>query len=73
MLTQGANYFILVITEYLSKWTEIVLNLDKSTESIADQVLALVYLYGVMKFLMHDQSREFRNKVLDIVTNRLGI
>ena len=46
---------------------------DKSAQTITDQVIAMAYRPGVMKFLMHDRGRTFCNKILDTVTNRLAI
>ena len=62
-LTARGNKYIVVATEYLTKWVEAKAIPDKTAEEVHDFIMDLVFRYGSMNILLHDQGREFDNKV----------
>ncbi len=55
--TPLGNKYIVVATEYLTKWVEAKPIPDKSAEEVHAFLLDLVYRYGSMNILLHDQGR----------------
>jgi hypothetical protein len=63
--TPQGNKYIVVATEYLSKWVEAKAIVDKSAEEVHSFLLDLVFRFGAMNVLLHDQGREFNNNLVN--------
>ena len=63
--TLRGNKYIVVATEYLSKWVEAKAIVDKTAEQVHSFLFDLVFRFGSMKVLLHDQGREFNNKLVN--------
>ena len=61
-VTERGNRYIVVATEYLSKWMEAKAIPDKSGQEVHAFLLDLVFRFGSMNVLLHDQGKEFNNK-----------
>lgn len=53
--------YVVVATEYLTRWAEVKGISNKDAVTVADFVLELIYRYGVMEIMQTDQGREFCN------------
>jgi hypothetical protein len=62
-LTLQHNRYVLVMVEHFSKWIELVLSLDKSSEGVAyalfDRVLSH---FGVLAEVLTDQGTKFQGE-----------
>ena len=72
-VTRRGHRYIFVATEYLTRWAEASPIPDKSAATVAHEVMKLVYRFRVTSILMHDQGREFCNKLNSIITTELRI
>ena len=70
--TKNGNRYIIVATEYLSRWAEVDALRDKSAESVHAFLLRLVYRFGACHVLLHDQGREFCNKLVDDLAAKMN-
>jgi len=61
-VTERGNRYIVVATEYLSKWVEAKAIRDKSGQEVHAFLLDMVFRFGSMNVLLHDQGKEFNNK-----------
>lgn len=71
-LTANNMRYIIVATEYLTKWPEISAIPDKCSATIAEFILSLIYRYGLMEIILHDQGSEFKG-INSVLCDRLGI
>ena len=55
--TPQGNKYVVVATEYLKKWVEAKAIPDKSAEQVHAFLLDLVFRYGSMNVILHDQGR----------------
>lgn len=62
--TAKGNKYIVVATEYLTRWPEARALPDKSADSVHQFLLQLVYRFGACHVLLHDQGREFNNRLV---------
>ena len=70
--TSGMKY-IAVATEYLSKWPVAAAIPDKSADSVHRFLLHLVCTYGSSFMLIHDQGREFCNKLVADLCEKMKV
>lgn len=71
--TKNGNKYVIVATEYLSRWPEAFAIPDKSAESVHKFLLDLVYRFGSCHVLLHDQGREFNNATVNGLCEALSI
>ena len=72
--TPSANKYILVITEYLTRWTETLAIPDVTAPTIASQLLhKVIFQHGCPVQLLFDQGRQFLGDVLNVVATQLGV
>ena len=67
------NKYILVYTEYLTKWVEAEGIPDKKAETVAESFVKFVCTHGIPESLITDQGREFCNELSDIICKKMGI
>ena len=66
------NKFVVIATEYLTRWVEAAAIPNKSALQIAAFFKELVCRFGVMNFLQSDQGTEFCNAIVDNLEKMLG-
>ena len=72
--TPNGNKYILVITEYLTRWAETVAIPDVTAPTIASQLLhKVIFQHGCPVQLLSDQGRQFHGDVLNAVATQLGV
>ena len=64
---------ILVIIEYLSKTPFVKPIKTKSAEEVADILMEYISIYGPPKVIVTDQGCEFNNKLINNITNAIGV
>jgi len=62
--TVRGNKYLVVATEYLSRWPEAQAVPDKSAEGIHAFLMGIVYRFGACHVIIHDQGREFNNQTV---------
>ena len=69
----GLFRYILVITDYFSKWTEAFPIKDKCAYTVADVLVSKIILRFGMPLVIHsDQGREFENRLMKSLCSLLG-
>jgi len=71
-LTEAGNKYILVITDFLTRFAVVEALPDKTAEAVAKSIYGIFLQYGVPKTVLTDQGREFRNKFLRCMAKTLG-
>lgn len=71
--TKMGNKYLVVATEYLTRWPEAAAVPDKSAEGIHSFLMRLVYRFGACNVLLHDQGREFNNKLVNDLCTKMEI
>lgn len=69
---KGMKY-VVVATEYLSKWAEVKAIPDKSADSVHDFLMELVFRFGSCNVLLHDQGREFNNNLVKDLCTKMNM
>lgn len=63
--TTRGNKYIVVISDYFSKWSEATAIPDKTSKSVADFLHIVIRRLGCINTLISDQGREFVKQVID--------
>lgn len=72
--SENGNCYILTMTCAFSKFVRVVPIPDKRAETVAAAILGhWIAVFGPMKRLVHDQGKEFHNKLLHELLTWLGI
>ena len=71
--SENGNKYILVITEYLTKWPECFAIPNQEASTIAEKFEEYFSRHGVPKVLLTDQGRNFESQLIAQVCARLGI
>ena len=69
----SGNKYLAVAIEYLSNWPEVKPIKSKSAEEVATFFLSIIYRFGAMTCIIHDQGKEFMNTVLDNICKKFNI
>ncbi|XP_069111463.1 uncharacterized protein [Argopecten irradians] len=72
-LTERGNRYVIVLTDYLTKWPEVKAIPSKDANEIADFVIETVCRHGTPEVILTDNGREFCNMVNDTLCSKLGI
>ncbi|XP_053385075.1 uncharacterized protein LOC128550298 [Mercenaria mercenaria] len=71
--TSAGNKFIMVITDYFTKWVEAEPIPDKSAEQVLRVFTKFITTHGCPSVLITDQGREFCNQLNDQLCKQFGI
>ena len=73
-LTPRGNRYVLVVTDYFTKWTESYAIPDQTAPTVAEKLVAeFISRYGVPRQLHSDQGTNFESKVMAEVCKLLDI
>ena len=73
-LTPRGNRYVLVVTEYFTKWTESYAIPNQEAETVAEKLVSeFVCRFGVPRELHSDQGTNFESKVMTEVCKLLDI
>ena len=73
-LTKNGNQYIVVATEYLTKWLEARALPDaKATSVVSFFYEDIICYHGCPRELLTDQGTHFVNTLLDSLCNQLGV
>ncbi|XP_060177701.1 uncharacterized protein LOC132607626 [Lycium barbarum] len=62
----GAHLYILVVTDYFSKWAEAVSLKEVKKENVANFIRAnIIYRFGIPSYIITDNSKPFDNKLMN--------
>lgn len=71
--TKNGNKYVIVLTDYLTKWPEAAPIPDKKATTIASFLVKVICRYSSIEVLITDQGREFCNKINEEICVRVGI
>ena len=72
--TPNRNKYILVITEYLTRWAETVAIPNVIASTIASQLLhKVIFQHGFPVQLLCDHGRQFHGDVINPIATQLGV
>jgi len=71
--TASGKKYILVATEYVTKWAEVKAVAQKSAQTVHKFLMKLVFRFGAFDVLLHDQGREFNNNDVKQLCEQLQI
>ena len=72
-MSASGNRYIIVLTDYLTKWPEAAAIPSTDAEVITGFINSIICCYGSIKTVIIDQGREFCNQVNDELFKRLSI
>jgi hypothetical protein len=73
-ITSSGNKYLLVLTDYFSKWAEALPLPNQEAQTIADALLDHVFTrFGMPSELHSDQGRNFDGHLVRMICERLGI
>lgn len=65
--------YIVVMTEYLTRWVEAVAIKNKTGKMVTDQLINKIYCrYGAVQIIQTDQGSEFTNSIFESICNRFN-
>ena len=72
--TRGGNAYVLVVTDYLTKWAEAFAVPNQSSDIVAQYLLEeIICRYGVPRELNSDRGSGFLNRVVSSIVRLLGV
>ena len=72
--TENGNKYVLVITDYFTKWTQAFALVNMTAQTVADKIAAeFISLFGALRQLHSDQGRQFEAHLFQEVCKLLGI
>ena len=72
-VTEQGNRFIVVMTEYLTKWVEAKPITNKRAETIAEFLHEILARFGTPRKIITDQGTEFNNETIKALNKIMGI
>jgi transposase InsO family protein len=72
--TERGNRYVVVFTDYLTRWVEAFAVVEHTAESVAELLInEVVARHGAPRVLLSDNGPEFRSKLLAAVTTMVGV
>ena len=72
--TENGNKYILVVSDYYTKWTHAMAMPNQLAQTVADKLLnEFITIFGVPKYLHTDQGRNFESNLFQQMCLLLGI
>ena len=71
--TDDGFRYVLVITDYFTKWAETFALMNQTAETVAECLLRVVCRFGVMSSLLTDQGRNFESTLVRTLCEMMGI
>lgn len=72
--SSSGKKYIIVATEYLTKWAEAKVVITNDAKTIANFLFKLIIIwFGYLKILINDRGQHFLKKVIEGVTKRFKI
>ena len=72
--TENGNKYIVVISDYFTKWTHAIALPDQTAQTIADRLMVEFFsVFGMPQYLHTDQGRQFESNLFQEVCKLLGI
>ncbi|KAL0461136.1 UNVERIFIED_CONTAM: hypothetical protein Slati_0001200 [Sesamum latifolium] len=69
----AGHIYILVATDYFSKWTEVVPHKEVKKETVVDFIrVNIIFRYGIPRHIITDNGRPFYNKSMDKLCAQFG-
>ena len=69
----SGNKYIVVYTEYLTKWVDAEVKPSKNAATIINSLVKFVCTHGIPDTLITDQGREFCNELNKLFCEKMGI
>ena len=71
---QDSNIYILVISDYFTKWTDTYLLRRHTAENVAEALITrFIVQHGAPKHIHSNQSTEFESKLIHALSTLLGV
>ena len=71
--SSGGHLYILAATDYFSKWAEAIACKDVKKEAVVSFIRTnIIYRYGVPRYIITDNGKEFCNKAMDKLCEQFG-
>src|SRR5207248_3963614 len=72
--TKNGNKYILVVTDYLTKWPEAIAMKDATAENVVEFIYkGIICTHGCPKVILSDRGTHFRNKLVDGLCEKFEI
>ncbi len=72
--TQNNNRYILVFTDYLTKWVEAIAIPNQSAQTVAENFIEyIISRHGCPTKIISDRGKSFLNEIVDQITSSLSI
>ena len=72
-LTKSGNKYLLIVTDYFSKWVEAIAVPNQEATTVCSALIAFVSRFGLPDEIHSDQGRNFESTLIAMLCNRLGI
>lgn len=73
-ITDNGNEYIIVLSDYFSKWVEAYAVPNHTTLTVADKIVTVFFCrFGTTKQIHSDQGREFESEIFKCICERLEI
>ena len=71
--SSGGHSYILAMTDYFSKWAEAIVFWEVKKETVMNFIKRnIIFKYGVPRYIITDNGKEFYNKSMDKLCNDFG-
>jgi hypothetical protein len=72
--TKDGNRYILVVTDYLTKWPEAIAMKETTAENVTEFIYKrIICVHGCPKIILSDRGTHFRNKLVDGLCEKFEI
>ncbi|XP_033758002.1 uncharacterized protein LOC117340349 [Pecten maximus] len=72
--TANGNNYIIVVSDYFSKWTEAYAVPNHTALTVADKLVTeFICRFGTPRYIHSDQGREFESELFQTICSKLGV